>query len=363
MKRFLAVVGLLIIFGSLALTLVMVFSACPARTAPAAEVLEDTRFLLGTVVEVRLYDGGQDIFDPLFEEVRRLESLLSLNIEDSELNRINRAAGRAPVKVSPETFEVIRRGLDYSRLSGGRFDISIGPLIELWHIGYEDARVPGEEEIAAALPLISWTRVKLDEGEQTVFLEEPGMILDLGGIAKGYVADRMAAFLRQGGKDQALLNLGGNVLVVGYKGDGSDFRIGVQDPRDVRGSMVGILTFPGNRSVVSTGAYERFLQVGDRIYHHVLDPSTGYPGENSLLQATIVSEYSVDGDGLSTSVFLLGLEEGLALIESLPGAEAVLVDEDNRVYITSGLFESFTLTNAAYRPGNFAEGPVFPRVP
>lgn len=349
MKKPIAVFGLILILALVAVPLIIVLS--PKVDGPdqnRGKVIEETQFLMGTAVNVRLYGGPTSIFDPLFKEAARLEGLLSLNMPKSDLNRINSQAGRAPVKVQPETLEVVDRGLYYSRLSGGAFDITIGPLVELWHIGYDDARVPSPAEIRQTLPLVDWEKVEVNREESTVFLREPGMVLDLGGIAKGYIADKMADFLKARGYTQALFNLGGNILVMGEKSDGTGFGIGIQDPKDLRGSMIGVISIR-DRSVVTTGTYERYLQVDDRIYHHVLDPFTGYPVDNPLLQVTIVSRKSLDGDGLSTSLFALGLREGMALAESLPDVEAVFVDRDNRIYLSSGLRDHFGLTNEAYR--------------
>ena len=244
------------------------------------------------------------------------------------------------MKVEPPVLDVILRGLEYSRLSQGVFDISVGPIVGLWNIGHEDARVPEPAEIDAALPYIDYRKVAVDETASTVFLMEQGMALDLGGIAKGFIADVIKARLKASGRTSAIINLGGNVDVLGAKPDGASYKIGVQNPDTERGEYIGILTVLG-KSIVSSGAYERYLEVDGVRYHHILDPFTGYPAESDLAQVTIVSDNSVDGDGLSTTSFSLGLEKGMALIESIDEIEAVFVTADRKVYITSGLGDLF----------------------
>jgi len=359
MKRPLAIAALVFLLLLMAVPLILVLSLDrdqeqepdqgQTSVTGSADYLEETGFLLGTVIRIRIYQSeGQEIFKPVFEEISRLEGLLSLNLPDSDISRINSQAGIRPVKVDPDTMEVVQKGLEYSRLSGGAFDVTIGPLVELWHIGYDDARVPDPAEIEAVLPLIGWERVVVNPDEGTVFLSRPGMIMDLGGIAKGFIADRCAALLREAGVTRGIVNLGGNVLTLGDKPDGSDFRIGVQDPTNVRGDYVGVLKLK-DKSVVSSGVYERFFEENGRRYHHILDPFEGYPVENGLQQVTIVSDRSVDGDGLSTSAFAVGTEKGLALLDSLPGVEGIFIDREKQVFLTRGAAAFFTLEDQRFR--------------
>jgi len=355
MKRPLAIAALIFLLILMAVPLILVLSLdrdqAQEQTAAtgSAEYLEETGFLLGTVIRIRIYQtDGQEVFKPVFEEISRLEGLLSLNLPDSDISRVNSQAGIRPVKVDPDTLAVVQKGLEYSLLSDGAFDVTIGPLVELWHIGYDDARVPAPEEIEAVLPLIGWEGVAVNPDEGTVFLTRPGMIMDLGGIAKGFIADRCAALLREAGVTRGIVNLGGNVLTLGDKPDGSDFRIGVQDPTNVRGDYVGVLKLR-DKSVVSSGVYERFFEENGRRYHHILDPFQGYPVENGLQQVTIVSDRSVDGDGLSTSAFALGTEQGLALLNSLPGVEGIFIDQEKRVFLTRGAAAFFTLEDQRFR--------------
>jgi len=309
------------------------------------EYSEKSGFLLGTVIRVKIYGSDDsELFKDIFRKVSEYESLLSVNIDESQVSAVNMAAGVDPVKVDPLVMDVVLRGLEYSELSEGRFDITIGPLVDLWHIGHEDARIPAEGEIESLLPLIDYTQLSVDSDNETIYLPESGMSMDLGGIAKGYIADRIGEILTEAGRESALINLGGNVLVVGSKPDGTSFRIGVQNPSSDRGEYLGVVAVDG-KSVVSSGAYERFLEVEGVRYHHILSPFSGYPVETDIDQVTIVSEHSIDGDGLSTTVFALGVEKGMALIESIDGIDAVFITPDKKVYLTAGLADSFYLTD------------------
>ncbi|HSN65976.1 MAG TPA: FAD:protein FMN transferase, partial [Fusibacter sp.] len=189
--------------------------------------------------------------------------------------------------------------------------------------------------------------IVIDENEKTIFLPQKGMSLDLGAIAKGYIADRVKDLILEEGYESAIINLGGNVLTVGTKPNSDTWSIGVRDPESDAGSTMGILKLEDN-SIVSSGIYERFFIEGDKRYHHLINPKVGYPEQNDMMSVSIISELSVDGDALSTTVFLLGLEAGFELVEELENIEAVFVMADRSVYITSGLGEKFILTNDNY---------------
>jgi thiamine biosynthesis lipoprotein len=308
-----------------------------------------TEFLLGTTCTLSIYERPPEgIFDRVFQRIGQIEARMSAQKETSELSAVNRAAGQAPVRVSPDTFQVIARGLEFARLSRGVFDISIGPLVNLWGIGTEQAHIPPEAEIEEARRLVGYRDVVLNEREQTVFLKRAGMRLDLGGIAKGYAADESARILREAGVRHALIALGGNIYALDHKPDGALWKVGIQNPEDQRGAYMGILEVAG-KTVVTSGTYERFFEEGGVRYHHILDPRTGHPVRNSLSSVTILSEDSTAADALSTSVFALGVEDGLALVESLPGVEAVLITGDHRVIATAGIRGSLRIVDPGYR--------------
>ena len=225
-----------------------------------------------------------------------------------------------PVKVHEDTFEVIEKALEYASLSNGAFDITIYQLSNCGNwLG--SSRVPSDEEIKEKLKLVDYQKVMLNKDEGTVYLKEKGMGIDLGAIAKGYAADEVVRVLSQAGVKHALINMGGNVIVIGSKPNGQPWKIGIQDPRsDVLQQHIAVVE-TANESVVSSGDYERYIEdvykkTGVR-YHHIFDPSTGYPANKGLMAVTVVAEKSIDADALSTVVFVMGADEGLDIIEQM----------------------------------------------
>ena len=306
---------------------------------------------LHTAVTLQIFHEGSEAeaaMTEAYDYMDHMEQLLSTNLEGSDVYRINQAAGHEAVKVDPATLTIIKQGLETAEVSGGRFDISIGAVSNLWKIGDVDARKPSDQEIQAALPKIDYHKITLDETAQTVRLEEEGMALELGGISKGYIADGIRNIFAKHGVNTAIINLGGNVIVMGTSPSSPEgWNVGVQDPDEVRGQVVGTKRVIDG-TVVTSGSYERYVEVDGVRYHHILDPKTGYPVDNDLSGATIFTKVSLKADALSTTLFLLGTKGGLAFIESLDGVEAVLIDKDHGVHVTSGLKDSFQLTNEGY---------------
>lgn len=309
------------------------------------EPISKSELLMGTVVTVTMYDNSDEtILDKVFNKVKELESTLSINENGTLVDKINENAGVSPVKVDTETFAVIEKGLEFSNKSEGLFDITVGPLVKLWSIGLPEAKLPTDEEISLVLPLINRNKLILDKENLTVYLEDKNMKIDLGGIAKGFTADIISNLLSENNVNSAIINLGGNIFAKGIKVNGSKWKIGIQDPNSNRGAIVGNISVE-NKSIVTSGTYERFFEQDGIKYHHILSPSTGYPYENNIAGITIVSDYSVDGDGLSTSVFAMGVEEGLKFINNYEGVDAIFVTNDNKIYLSDNLKDSFNLTN------------------
>ncbi len=312
------------------------------------EVFSKTNFVLGTVVTISLYDNGsEEILEKVFARLLEIENLMSANLDASEIGQINLMAGKEAVAVSEETYKVVKQGLYYGELSGGRFDISMQPVVELWKIGTSDARVPSEEELKNALGKVSYKTIQLYEENKTIFLPEEGMGLDLGGIAKGYAADEIVSLLESEGINSAMLNLGGNVFAMGNKVDGSTWNIGIQNPFDQRNQYFGIASIT-DQTVVTSGPYERFFEENGKRYHHIFNTSTGMPVENDIASVTVIADTSMDGDAMSTTLFALGIEKGLALVESFDGLECIYVDYDKKVTVSTGLRDTFTIENEAY---------------
>lgn len=331
---------------AVALSAAMTLSAGSCSAKP----VDRTDLVLGTVCSVRVLDGGsRGALDAAFARLREIEAAMSANAEGTVVAAINAAAGRTPVAAPADVRFVTSKALGYAAVSGGAFDPTIGPIVKLWNIGLDGERIPSAAEIAAALPLVDYRAVRVDDAAGTVFLPRAGMLLDLGAIAKGYAADEVARVLREKRVKAAVIDLGGNVMVMGKKPDGSPWRVGIQNPFDERGAHIGVASLRGGSTVVTSGVYERYFigEDGAR-YHHILDPATGSPVRNGLMSVTVISDSSVDADGLSTTLFSLGLERGMALAESLEHVEAVFIDEEKKVYMSSGAAASFRLGDPSF---------------
>ncbi|MDR0402011.1 MAG: FAD:protein FMN transferase [Treponema sp.] len=308
------------------------FSAC------VPESRSRTELALGTLCRIELFGGGTpELHNRLFSRLYEIERIMSANLADSEVSRINRAAGLVPVPVSRELFIVLERALYFAEASDGAFDPTIGPLVTLWGIGGDNPQVPGREAIDAARALVNWKELELkretgqgagqtaETAAGTAFLRRPGMALDLGAIAKGFAADELVKILREAGTKGAVIDLGGNIYVYGTKprigpffsrsGGTAKWRVGIQNPLDDRGAYAGYVEVDES-SVVTSGVYERFFVEDGKRYHHILDTRTGFPVENGLLAVTITSPSSMDADALSTAVFALGREKGGVLVET-----------------------------------------------
>ncbi len=263
------------------------------------------------------------------DKISDIENKMSLNISTSEINKINKNAGIAPVKVSKNTFDVVKASLIYSEKTKGSFDITVEPLVSIWGIGTDKARIPSKDEINNALKLINYKDVVTNEKESTIMLKRKGQAIDLGAIAKGYTADELKKVLLNYNVSSAFLNLGGNIYVLGNKPDKTPWKIGVQNPLEPRGDYLGIVSV-SDKSVVTSGNYERFFERNGKRYHHIFDTKTGYPAEKGLISVSIISDKSIDGDALSTSVYTLGLDEGKKLIEKPKGCRSRIVTEDKK---------------------------------
>ncbi len=325
----------------LALALVLALS-CIAGCA-AAEPLSRQMFMLDTTVSISLYDtDDESILDGAFELCSEYEQLLSRTIPTSDVYRINAADG-APVEVSDATAELIAIALEYARLSDGAFDPTIEPLTALWNITSDSPHVPDADAIAQARALVDWTKLSLDGNTVTL---EPGMGIDLGGIAKGYIADRIRDYLADSGVTSALINLGGNVLALGNKPDGAQFTVGVRRPFGAsQTDIIGAYRVT-DMSVVTSGVYERYFEQDGKLYHHILDADTGYPVDSDVYSVTILSPNSTEGDVLSTICFVLGVDKGLELVDSLEGIAAVYCMADGSLVFSDGAADDWLYPDA-----------------
>jgi thiamine biosynthesis lipoprotein len=334
------------VIGCLMLSLLL-FSCAKQVQEPQSE----SNLLLGTVCKVSIYDNpSKEAFDAAFYRIGEIDAKMSLHKDSSELEAVNAKAGEGPQTVSLDTYAVIEEALEIAALSGGAFDPTIGPLVEAWDIGGDNPRKPSQEEIDSLLPLVGYRRVALDSEDHSVFLADPGMILDLGGIAKGYAADEVAKVLEEHDVHSGIVNLGGNVLTIGSKPDGSPWKIGIQDPDEERGGYVMVLSLV-DQSLVTSGPYERFFVQDGKVYHHILDTKTGYPVDTDFTSVSIITPRSFIADALSTSVFALGLEKGMALIDSMEDVEAVFFTEEKQIILSEGIREGkipYSVANQEY---------------
>lgn len=322
-----------------------VFSFLYNRKNIPQESISATSFKLNTVITIKIYDSSDEkILDEALSLCDKYENLFSRTKKSSEIYALNHK--KLPRKndafiVSSETAELISKGLSYGTLSDGAFDIAIEPVSSLWDFTSEEKRIPSQNKLDAALPFVNYKDVLVNEN--TIQFKQKNMGLDLGAIAKGYIADKIKEFLLSKGVKSATINLGGNVLCVGNRPDGTPFRIGIQKPFADRSETIATMEI-SDKSVVSSGIYERFFEKDGRLYHHILNPADGYPYQNNLISVTIISDKSVDGDGLSTSCFALGLEKGMKLINSLPDVHAVFITDDYTLHYSNGFKSTIPLT-------------------
>lgn len=314
-----------------------------------SEPIGRTEVVMGTVVKVTLYDGGsEEILDKVFKRLAEIENLLSINKEGTELDKLNENAGIKGIKVSDTSYDVIKRGLDYSKLSNGGYDVTIGPLVKLWSIGLPEAKVPTQEEINKTIKNIDYSKVKINPDTKEVFLSEKGMMLDLGSIAKGYATDEVVKILREEGVKQAIVDIGGNLYAMGLKDGDTDWKIGIQNPFAERGNSLGSVEV-SDKTVVTSGVYERFIEKDGVKYHHILNPDTGYPYETDIAAVSIIADKSIDADALSTLIFTKGLDKGLKFVEKLDAVDAVFITNEKKVYITEGLRNNFKITDESFK--------------
>lgn len=299
-------------------------------------------FGMGTNIILRIYsDNADEIARIAIKKIKRLESLMSFFITSSEVSRLNFAAGRDEIQLSRDTFQVIKMAKEYSKLCDGAFDITMAPVIKLWGIFSKNERVPLKSEIENTLCLANYKDIIINEEKMSAKLSIEGQMVDLGAIAKGYTADRIIEIYKQNGVKSGFVNLGGNVLTLGGKPDGSPWSIGIQNPYETRGNCLGSIEVT-DETVVTSGDYVRYFEENKVKYHHIINPRTGYPADSGIISATVIGENSMEADALSTAVFILGLEKGMELINKTEGVEAIFITSEKEIYITDGIRDRVT---------------------
>ena len=307
---------------------------CGCQSSKGQTGLTYTDVLFDTVISVQILDeADEEIINGCAEICKKYDIMFSRTNPESEISKINNANGQ-PVEVSEDTIDIIKTGIHYGKLSGGAFDITIGTVTNLWDFKSEEHIVPSDKSLKAATSKVNYKNIIIKDN--TVQLTDSAMMIDVGALAKGYIADRLKDYLLENAVEHALINLGGNVLAVGNKPDGSDFNIGIQKPFDETGQPITSVKL-NDQTVVTTGIYQRYFELDDTLYHHILDPGTGYPCTNNLYSVSIVTDSSLDADALSTTTFLLGLEKGMELINSLDGVEAIFITDNMELHYSDNL--------------------------
>lgn len=292
------------------------------------EIYQTTKPLMGTIVSMAVVSQDARLayaaLDAAFDEMARLEAMMSAFRKDSELHRLNEEASRHPVTVSHELFQVIELSLHISQVTRGAFDITVGPLMDLWRFYKNEKTLPSSQALQDVLSRVGYRHVVLSSKDRSVFFAVPGMALDLGGIAKGFAIDRAVNVLKGHGMAAALVNAGGDILAYGTKPGGQPWRVGLQHPRDSR-ELLAVLTM-SDMAMVTSGDYERYFLVDGKRYSHIIDPRSGFSARETA-SVTVMAESAAYADGLATGILVLGVEAGMALVESLPGVHALIITE------------------------------------
>ena len=314
--------------------LIICVSGCETR-------FEESRFLMSTMVEVTVFGRERDCqqaVEQAFGEIRRIDGLMNAYSDDSEISRINRAAGKSAVQVSADTLKVINEALRFARLTDGAMDITVAPLVKLWGFGDDESRIPSDDELQGKLSLVDYRQVFVDEDSSTVKLGWPGMQIDVSGIAKGYAVDKAIQVLRDAGIKRALVNAGGDIYALGSPADKRGWRVGIRHPRQ-DSDLLGILELE-DKAVATSGDYENFFQVDGKRYCHIINSTTGRPVEG-IASATIVAGTTAEADALATAIFPLGAEDGMRLIEAIEGVDGIIVAEEEEgnleILVSSGM--------------------------
>lgn len=314
------------------------FASCAeVSPSPLPIVVKRTQMHMGTLVAITAVASDKSVGDramqAAFDEIKRLEQLLSTWRSDSELSRVNQEAGRRPVPVSRETLELVARSLEMAQLTHGGFNIALGPAIEAWSV-IERQRIPDERELQGLKPLVDWTRIQVNQEARTIYLLQQGMQIDVGGIGKGYAADRAVEEMKRVGARGGVVALSGDIKTFGVLPDQNRFPVGIRHPRE-EGALIAMIDL-NDEAISTAGDYERFFERDGVRYHHILDPQTLQPAR-ACQSVTVIAKEGTTADGLDTGIFVLGPEQGMALVERLPGVEAIIIDQEGKITVSSGL--------------------------
>lgn len=304
---------------------------------------------MGTTISLKIeHEFAELILEAAKERLLDYERRFSANDANSLLMKVNQAAGRHAVSVDADIYELVRFGKQFSLDSTNTLNIAIGPLIKLWRIGFDGARIPNQSEIDHRLKLIDPGKIILSDNDQSVYLTESGMEIDLGALAKGFFADKLKIFLLNIGVEKGIIDLGGNVLLIGSHPANQDglWRIGIQDPFKMRTNTVGIVKVK-DASIVTSGIYERSLIIDNEEYHHIFDSRTGYPIQNDIASVTILSPDSLSGELYTTLFYQYQSHEAMAKINEINGIEAIVITRDNGILLSANMDRYFVPNSEA----------------
>lgn len=299
-------------------------------------------YALGTKNIIKVFQlCDKSVLNQVVNRVVEIEDMMSRFKPYSDISRLNQAAGKCLVDISKDTLKLLNRSLLYTRMSEGVFDITIAPLVNLWGIGKKVNFIPTKEEIAFERSKVCSYDIILEQEHSRAGLSRKGQCIDLGGIAKGFAADEVKKILLQNGISHAVINLGGNIVTLGSREDGTDWKIGIQNPLLTRGEFSALLSVK-DKSIVTSASNERFFIKNGVRYHHIIDPRTGYPAQSNLLSVTVVADSAMDADALTTSLFIMGKDKGMELLEQ-SAINAVFITDKMEIFYTEGLKDQLTL--------------------
>lgn len=338
---------------------IFIVLTCSSCAVGKGKYYEKSNIVMDTEVTLSAYgENSKDAVEEGFKRLDELNEMASSNIDDSDVSKINNASGKDYVEVHPEILKMIETSIKYSKLSNGAFDITTGPIINLWGIGTDNERLPSDEEIKAKLPLVGYEKISVNENESSVMLKEKGMAIDLGGIAKGFAADEVLKIYKKYNIENGLINLGASsIYALGKNKNNADWSIGIKHPRsEDPKEYLGIINL-SNESLSTSGDYERYFIKDNKRYHHIMDPKTGYPVDNGVMSDTII----VDGDNpdnnmladlLTTTVFTLGPKEGTKFMNDLSGVSGEITTSDNKIYTSNGFKDRISQLNKGFKFAN-----------
>lgn len=303
---------------------------------------EKQAFKMGTIIDILAYGPkSSEAIDAAFKRIDEIEQIANPSIMTSDVNEINQAAGKEYVKVHPEIIKMIKTSIEYSKISNGAFDITVGPLINLWKIGTDDERVPSDAEIKAKLPLVDYADISINESDNSVKLMKEGMSIDLGGIAKGFTADEILKVMKSYNIKSALINLGSSsIYALGQKPDGTLWSVGIRHPRKASNEDLSFIIKMPQMALSTSGDDEKFFIKDGKRYHHIINPSTGYPANAGVMSDTIVVDSNIPdcnmlADTLTKITFVSGVDKGMKIIDSLPGISCIAQTTDFKIYKSS----------------------------